>query len=168
MGLAQEETLKAIADAATTGAGLKVTGTVTATVDESTLAKDATLTELMGKLTRPAPSTALEASRALRATAGGLYDCTLYIDPTAPTATYYLLVLDAPTLQGDGAFAHAPLISVPIDHVNGVRDQVALKQIIGRGISLTYGATLVLSSTSATLTHVAAAYLWLLGAEVGP
>src|ERR1700691_4491876 len=63
---------------------------------------------------------ALAASHVLKASAGTFISAACEIDPSAPTATYYLMLLDAASVPADGAVT--VLASVAIDHTNGTRD----------------------------------------------
>ncbi len=63
-------------------------------------------------------SVALEASSVSKASAGRLYAITGRIDSTAGTDVYYLLLMDASTLPGDGAVTDL-MLPLKINHTTG-------------------------------------------------
>lgn len=105
---------------------------------------------------------ALEAGHVLKASAGTFISMACEIDPTAPTATYDLLLLDAASVPADGAVT--VLASVAVDHVNGTRDYLQLTADQG-GIAGATGLVVVLSTTRPSKT-AAGSYLWLETASV--
>jgi hypothetical protein len=97
-----------------------------------------------------ARSSALEASRVLSAAPCRFHSASLEIDPSAPTATYYVLVIDAASLPSNGAVTL--LDSVGVDHVSGVRDYVEPDEGENTGLAASAGVVLALSSTWPNLT----------------
>jgi hypothetical protein len=105
---------------------------------------------------------ALAASYVLKSSPGTFISAACEVDPSAPTATYYLMLLDAASVPTDGAVT--VLASLAVDHTNGTRDYPQLSAEQG-GIACTAGLVLVLSTTRPSKT-AAGSYLWLDGASV--
>lgn len=95
-------------------------------------------------------SAALEASRAVKASAGVLRSVTARLDSTAASGTYYLHVLNAASLPANGAVTHlvAPVKRI---HVLGT-DDIITWDLTGNGIYASTGIVIALSSTEFTLT----------------
>jgi hypothetical protein len=104
-------------------------------------------------------SASLAAAQVLKSAAGILYEASCELDPSAPSGTYYVLVVDAATQPANGAVTL--LRAVAVDHQQGIRDYVRIRAEQG-GIAVTVGATVCLSSSRPTLT-AAGAYLWVDG-----
>lgn len=102
-----------------------------------------------------AVSSALEASRQVRTSAGNIFSITGRLDATAPNGTYYVQVLDATSLPTDGTVTHvcAPRKLV---HTNGTDQAFEIVFRLGRHVNT--GCFVVLSSTEFTKT-IAGAYL---------
>ena len=113
--------------------------------------------------TKPVTGAALEASHVLLPGPGRFYSVAAEIDPTAPTATYYLLLINGSTLPADGAVDL--IASVAVDHTNGTRDYPQL-DMGAAGIATVKGVVLVLSTTRPAKTIITGNYLWLSGANV--
>jgi hypothetical protein len=105
----------------------------------------------------PAQNTALATSKVLKAAAGTFYGASVEIDATAPTATYYILVLDAAALPANGAVTS--LRSISVQHTSTFTDYIEFSDDREAGIAFTTGCVVALSTTRATLT-VSGAYLW--------
>jgi hypothetical protein len=105
---------------------------------------------------------ALAASFVLLNAAGVIHMCEAKLDKSAPSADYYALLLDAPSLPANGAVTIMECIPLT-PHTTGADDGISFP--IKTGMKLTTGGLLVLSTTPSTLT-ASGAYLWLYGAEV--
>ncbi len=75
---------------------------------------------------------------------------------TMPTGTYYLMLLDAVSVPVSGTTSLSPLFVFPVDHVNGVRDNIVLGDEQG-GFTVTLGAVFLLSSNTTITTYTSAA-----------
>ncbi len=108
-----------------------------------------------------AQSSALETSRVVKATPGVLRNLTMRLDATAPNGTYYLQILNAASLPGDGAVT---MLYVPIKriHASGVDDYISI-DFTQNGIFASTGVVVCLSTTEFTKT-ISGAYLSI-GAE---
>lgn len=105
-------------------------------------------------------STALEASSVSKASAGRFYKMSGRIDSTAPTGTYYIQILNASSVPGDGAVTHliAPL---KLQVVNGI-DYPFSVDATGddqySGVSASTGIVWCISTTEFTKT-ISSAYV---------
>lgn len=95
-------------------------------------------------------STALEASRIAKATAGTLRSVSVRLDSTAATATYYVQILDSATLPADGAVTTL-VAPRKIIHTNGT-DDFWTADFTEDCIFFTNGCVVVLSTTEFTKT----------------
>lgn len=102
-------------------------------------------------------SAALEASSVTKASAGRLYGQVGYIDSTAPSATYYLLYMNAASLPADGAVTFLAS-AVPVVHTTGTPTAFSVSFADVGGIYATTGIVSCLSSTALTKT-ISGAYL---------
>lgn len=105
-------------------------------------------------------SSALEASHVISAAACTLRSVSVRLDSTAPTATYYVQVLNSATLPADGAVTRL-ISSEKVQHTLGADDLVTFPVPDG-GISASAGVVVVLSSTEFTKT-ISGAYLSITG-----
>lgn len=101
-------------------------------------------------------STALEASKIVKATPGNLRSATVRLDSTAPTATYYVQFLNSATLPADGAVTHL-VTPIKLVHTLGV-DQSFSIDLTDCCINASAGIVVVLSTTEFTKT-ISGAYL---------
>lgn len=101
-------------------------------------------------------SAALEDSGIIKAAAGTLYGLSGRIDSTAPSATYYLQILDSATLPADGAVTHL-IAPIKIVVVTGT-DYIFDLDFTPNGIAAAAGIVVCLSSTEFTKT-ISSAYL---------
>lgn len=102
-------------------------------------------------------SSALEASKIVKATTGNLKRTFGVIDKSAPTGMYYVLHLDAATLTADGAVNHL-ITPIPVNHTNGVDSKFDTDDFDYQ-VNATSGIVRVLSSTMVTKT-ITAAYMF--------
>jgi hypothetical protein len=95
-------------------------------------------------------STALEASSISKATKGKLYRFAGKIDTTAATDIYYIQLLNASSLPGDGAVTTlvAPL---EVNHTNGTSTLFDF-DLGPRGVQASSGIVIVASTTEFTKT----------------
>jgi len=101
-------------------------------------------------------SSALEASSVTKASAGRLYALSGYIDATAPSATYYIQILNAASLPADGAVTHL-VEPKQIVHATGSPSYFSYDYgLFGRYAST--GIVVCISSTQFTKT-ISGAYL---------
>lgn len=103
-------------------------------------------------------STALEASRVIKASAGRLYELMGRVDKTAPTADYWVQILNASSLPADGAVTF--LDRFKIVHTNGVDNVFDFTDNFGAYGSS--GLVVCLSTTEFTKT-ISGAYLSITG-----
>lgn len=103
-------------------------------------------------------STALEASRVIKASAGRLYELMGRVDKTAPTADYWVLIMNAASLPADGAVTL--LDHFKIVHTNGVDNFFDFNDPFGAYGSS--GLVVCLSTTEFTKT-ISGAYLSITG-----
>ena len=146
------------------GAGDPVAAGLATAANQATII---TLLAAQGLHTHVAACTALAASFVAKASPGTLYGAVLKLDATAPTATYYLQLINITARPANGAVALLPSGCQAIAHVNGIDDEIDFSAIIGTGIVASIGVVIALSTTAATLT-ISGAYLWLRSAQVGP
>jgi hypothetical protein len=97
----------------------------------------------------------------VKASPGTFFSAACDIDPTAPTATYYVLLIDAAALPVNGAVTL--LAAIAVDHVLGARDSVSLTADAG-GYACAAGIVVALSSTRPALT-ISGAFLWVNGGK---
>lgn len=110
--------------------------------------------------TRSVAGTALASAFVLKDESGTLYSVACEVDPSAPTATYYLLLLHAEKVPDDGAVKL--VASVGFEHASGTRDYPQLD--FGElGVSSTVGFVVALSTTRPAKTSPGSSYLWLSG-----
>jgi len=104
-------------------------------------------------------STALEASSVSRNTSANLVALWGRLDSTAPSATYYIQVLNASSLPADGAVTHL-INPLKIVHVNGVDDYFSYSDIIPQEypIYASTGVVVCISTTEFNKT-ISSAYL---------
>jgi len=101
-------------------------------------------------------SSALETSSVTKASAGRLYALSGYIDATAPSATYYIQILNASSLPADGAVTHL-VEPKQIVHATGSPSYFSYDYgLFGRYAST--GIVVCISSTQFTKT-ISGAYL---------
>lgn len=103
---------------------------------------------------------ALESNHVLKGGPGTFISYGAEIDPTAPTATYYLLLIDAVSAVNGTVTI---LDSWGIAHTNGVQDLPQFEASQG-GIAFATGCVLALSTTRPALS-LAGSYLWLQSAS---
>lgn len=103
---------------------------------------------------------ALASAFVLKGERGTLFSVACEIDPSAPTATYYLLLLHAASIPADGAVD--VIDSVAVDHVSGTRDYPQL-DLGEAGVASTVGFVVALSTTRPAKTTPGGSYLWLEG-----
>ena len=95
-------------------------------------------------------SSALEASRVIKASAGNVFKITGRLDSTASADTYYVQLLNSATLPADGAVTH---LMTPIKIVHdGLNDFGFDMDFTYAGIHGTSGLVLVVSTTEFTKT----------------
>lgn len=102
-------------------------------------------------------SSALEASKIVKATTGNLKMTFGVIDKSAPTGLYYVLHLDSATLTGDGAVTHL-ITPVPVNHVTGTDSSFETPDFDYQ-VNAANGIVRVLSSTMVTKT-ITSAYMF--------
>ena len=105
-------------------------------------------------------STALEASRIIKASAGTLRALTVRLDSTAGSATFYVQLYNSATLPADGA---ARLAGMKVVHTSGTDDRLVF-DFAEHGIRFSAGIVVALSTTPFTKT-IAGAFLDVEGAE---
>jgi hypothetical protein len=109
-------------------------------------------------ITASVPSAALAAYQVICGAACTFVSAACDVDPSLPTAVYYLLLIDSPTLPADGAVSL--LAGIRIDHTSGgAADQVSVAAPLG-GTACTTGCTLALSLTRPSLTHIVSSALY--------
>lgn len=101
-------------------------------------------------------SALLEASHVIKAKPGTFYEYAARLDKSAPTGDYWIQVIDAASLPGNGAVTFLTG-SVKCPHVNGT-DDYPFMQIGSEGVVATAGIVIALSTTEFTLT-ISGAYL---------
>ena len=101
-------------------------------------------------------STALETSHVLKATGGTFYEYAARVDSSAPTADYFVQVIDASSLPSNGAVTML-CGAVKCKHTSGV-DDYPFVDIGDEGVVATNGIVIALSTTEFALT-IAGAYL---------
>jgi hypothetical protein len=101
-------------------------------------------------------SAALEASSISKASAGVLRSASWRLDSTAPNGTYYLQVLNAASLPGDGAVTHL-VAPIKVIHATGTDDYITL-DATDNGVYASTGIVTCLSSSEFTKT-ISGAYL---------
>jgi len=107
----------------------------------------------------PSSSSAYEAGRVLKASAGTFRRLLVCLDPGLASATYYVqLLTGSATLPANGAVTHLRSPQT-IVHVNGVADKVVFDEG-DAGIPFTVGLSTCVSSTQFTKTAVASAALF--------
>jgi len=101
-------------------------------------------------------SVALEASKIVKASPGNLRAATIRLDATAPSATYYVQVLNSASLPADGPVVHliAPIKKI---HTTGTDTYISV-DMTDSCINATAGIVVVLSITEFTKT-ISGAYL---------
>jgi hypothetical protein len=111
----------------------------------------------------PKAGTALASSFVLLATPGTFYGCTVQIDPSATTGTYYVLVLDAtskPANSTDLSSAGITILhSLVVVHTSGLAEAFDMGAEL-EGYPCLVGCVVMLSSTAPT-SITASAHLWL-------
>lgn len=112
----------------------------------------------------PSSSSVLEASHVIKASGGTFRSLFVQLDPTAPSATYYVQLLTASAVvPPDGAvtFLRPPQTVI---HTNGIADYINFNEG-DSGILFTVGCTACLSSTQFTKT-ISGAYALFSGSVV--
>jgi hypothetical protein len=95
-------------------------------------------------------STALEASAVLKASSGTFRSLTVQVDASAPTATYYILLMTgSATVPADGAVT--VLRRLRVDHTYGTTDTATFDEG-DAGVAFSTGLTACLSTTRFTKT----------------
>lgn len=102
-------------------------------------------------------SSALEASKIVKASAGNLYRTFGVIDKSAATGMYYVLHLDSATLTADGAVTHL-ITPIPVNHTTGYDSSFDTGHFTF-GTYATNGIVRVLSSTM-VLKAITSAYMF--------
>lgn len=102
-------------------------------------------------------SSALEASKIVKASAGNLKRTFGVIDKSAPSGMYYVLHLDSATLTADGAVTHL-ITPIPVSHTNGVDSSFDTDEFDYQ-VNAANGIVRVLSSTMVTKT-ITPAYMF--------
>lgn len=96
-------------------------------------------------------SAALEASTISKATAGQFLKVSGRIDSSAPSATYYFLVMNSATLPADGAVTRL-IGSIKLQHTTGTDTPILSGDIRHGGVYASAGIVCCLSSTEFTKT----------------
>lgn len=114
------------------------------------------LAVVAAKVTPAITASALAASKVIKAAAGIHFSTQVQIDATAPSATYYVQMINAAALPSNGAVTHLHAPQTVI-HVSGVPDVVVFDDT-GAPAAFTTGCVAALSTTQFTLT-IGGAYL---------
>lgn len=102
-------------------------------------------------------STALAASASVKGITGTVYYCGGRLDSTAPTGTYYILMMNSASLPADGAITTL-MHPIKIAHTTGTNDYWEFPELKPYGITASSGIQICLSTTEFTKT-ISGAYL---------